>query len=62
MYKNLRKIRKEQSLTINDLAKVISRSPANYFKKENGDVSITIQEAILIAHFLKRDIEFLFQE
>ena len=62
MYKNLEIIRKEKKLTINDMAKVISRSPANYFKKEKGKVSITVKEAILIAKFLNKDIEFLFQE
>lgn len=62
MYKNLEITRKKRNLTINDMAKVISRSPANYFKKEKGIVTITVKEAILIAKFLNKDIEFLFEE
>ena len=62
MYKNLKMKRKEKNLTINDMAKVIGRSPANYFKKEKGKVSITVKEAIMIANFLKEDIGFLFEE
>ncbi|MBQ9314584.1 MAG: helix-turn-helix transcriptional regulator [Clostridia bacterium] len=62
MYKNLETIRKEKNLTINDMAKVINRSPANYFKKERGEVSITVKEAVLLAKFLNEDVEFLFQE
>ena len=60
MYKNLENVRKKKNLTINDMAKVISRSPANYYKKEKGIVAITVKEAILLSKFLDEDIEFLF--
>ena len=62
MYKNLENVRKKNLLTINDMAKVISKSPANYYKKETGVVVFTIKEAILIAKYLKQDIMFLFDE
>jgi len=62
MYRNLEMTRKNRKISINEMGKVISKSPANYFKKEKGEVSITIKEAILIANFLKEDITFLFQE
>lgn len=62
MYKNLEKTRKEKCLSIDNMAQVIHRSPANYYKKEKGIVSITIKEALLIAHFLNEKVEFLFEE
>ena len=60
MYKNLEILRKTKKLTIDDMAKVISKSPANYYKKEKGDVSITVKEAILIAHFSLKDTYDMF--
>ncbi len=62
MYKNLINTRKSKNLSINDMGRIISKSPANYFKKENGSVVFTVKEAILISQFLKKDIEFLFKE
>ena len=62
MYRNLEKIRKQKGLTIDNMAKIIHRSPANYFKKEKGMVSITVKEAISIANFLNQKIEWLFKE
>lgn len=62
MYINLENIRKEKSLTIETMAKVISKSPANYYKKEKGKVTISVKEAILISKYLNEDIEFLFEE
>ena len=41
MYKNLEKARKEMDLTINDMGKIICKTPATYYKKETGDVSTT---------------------
>lgn len=62
MYRNLEMIRKQRGLTIDNMAKIIHRSPANYFKKEKGMVAITVKEAKLIADFLNEDIAFLFKE
>ena len=62
MYKNLEEVRKKHCLTINDMAKVISKSPVNYYKKEKGSVAITIKEALLISKFLNEKIEYLFSE
>lgn len=62
MYKNLENERKTKNLTINDMAKIISKTPATYYKKEIGNVAITVKEAILIAKFLDKEIEFLFTE
>ena len=62
MYKNLENERKNKNLTINDMAKIISKTPATYYKKESGNVTVNVKEAILIAHFLRKEIEYLFTE
>lgn len=62
MYKNLEVIRKRKKLTINDMSKIISKSPATYYKKEIGKVTISVKEAILIARKLNKEIEYLFEE
>lgn len=62
MYKNLVSARKNKNLTINDMSKIILKSPATYYKKEMGNVAISVKEAILIARRLNENIEFLFEE
>ena len=62
MYKNLEKIRKEMDLTINDMGKIICKTPATYYKKEMGDVSTTVKEALAISVRLGYSVEFLFLE
>lgn len=62
MYKNLETIRKMKGLTINDMAKIINKSPATYYKKENDMVSITVKEALKIADKLNSTVEMLFTE
>ena len=62
MYKNLVRIRKKKKYTIYDLAKVINKSPANYYKKEKGEVVFSLKEALKIANFLNEDVELLFKE
>lgn len=62
MYRNLEAIRKMKGFTINDMANVISKSPATYYKKENDMVSITVKEALLIANKLNSTVEALFTE
>lgn len=60
MYHHLVQVRKGKQLTIHDMAKVIGKSPANYYKKEMGRVTVSVEEALLIAHFLQREISYLF--
>ena len=62
MYKNLEIIRKIEGLTINDMSELISKTPATYYKKETGKVSITVKEAIIISRRLNKTVEFLFAE
>lgn len=62
MYEKLKKLREEKGYSIDDLAKVIHKSPCNYFKKENGDVKFSVNEAIDIASFLKTKVEKIFRK
>lgn len=62
MYKNLEMTRKMKGLTINDMADIILKTPATYYKKEMGVVSITVKEALKIANRLNNTVEYLFTE
>ena len=62
MYEKLKQVREEKGYTIDDMAEVIKKSPCNYFKKENGDVKFSVNEAIQISKFLKRKVESIFFE
>lgn len=62
MYKNLFIERKKQKLTVTEMGKVISKTPATYYKKEVGFVNTTVQEAISISKKLNKSIEYLFEE
>lgn len=60
MYEILKQKREEKGYTIEDLAKVIEKSPPTYFKKENGDVKFTVSEALKLADFLDEKVEVIF--
>ena len=60
MYKVLKDTRNKMGYSINDMANVIDKSPCNYYKKEMGKVVFSVTEAIKIAEFLKKRVEFLF--
>lgn len=60
MYEKLKQLREKQGYTIDDMANVINKSSCNYFKKENGDVKFSVDEAIKISKFLKRKVETIF--
>lgn len=60
MYEKLKEKREEKGYSIEDMARVIKKSPCNYFKKENGDVKFSVNEALLIADFLKTKVEKIF--
>lgn len=62
MYEKLKQKREEKGYTIEDMAEVINKSPCNYFKKENGDVKFSVNEAIKISKFLKCKVESIFFE
>ncbi len=60
MYEKLKQIREKKGYSIDDMAKIINKSPCNYFKKENGDVKFSVNEAIAISNFLKCKVEKIF--
>lgn len=60
MYEKLKEIREKKGYSINDMAKVIGKSPCNYFKKENGNVVFSVSEAMAISKFLKVKVEKIF--
>ena len=62
MYERLKAVREQKKYTIQDMAKIIDKSPCNYFKKENGEVKFTVSEAIKIAKVLKKRVEDIFFE
>ena len=60
MYERLKEIREKKGYTIEDMAQVINKSPCNYFKKENGNVKFSVNEALIISKFLKCTVEKIF--
>lgn len=60
MYVKLKELREKKGYTMEDLAKVIGKSVPNYYKKENGDVKFSVNEALQIADFLKTKVEKIF--
>lgn len=60
MYRKLKEFREKKQCTMNDLAKVIGKSKANYCKKENGDVKFSVNEALKLANYLNCKVEDIF--
>lgn len=60
MYDNLKKLREKKGYSIEDMAQIIGKSPCNYFKKENGDVKFSVNEALEISKALKTKVEKIF--
>ena len=60
MYEKLKEIRTQKGYSIEEMADVIEKSPCTYFKKENGDVKFSVNEALEISSFLKTKVEKIF--
>ena len=60
MYEKLKELREKKGYSIEEMARVINKSPCNYFKKESGDVKFSVNEALCIAEFLKTKVEKIF--
>lgn len=60
MYEKLKELREKKGYSIEDMAKVINKSPCNYFKKEIGTVRFSVNEALDISIFLKTKVEKIF--
>ena len=60
MYEKLKELREKRGYSIEDMAKIIEKSPCNYFKKEMGNVKFSVNEALKISEFLKTKVEKIF--
>lgn len=60
MYEKLKELREAKGYIIEDMAKVLDCSTANYCKKENGQVKFSVSEALKIADFLDCKVEDIF--
>lgn len=61
MYENLRKIRQELNISVEELCDLLGlETKAAYYKKETGLIKFSLQEAKLISDRLKLPIEHIF--
>ena len=60
MYEKLKQLREAKGYIIEDMARVVDCSVANYCKKENGQVRFSVNEALKIADFLECKVEDIF--
>lgn len=61
MFKKLRKIRNERNISALEMANLLGlKTAAAYYKKENGTINFTLEEAKKIADYLKIPIEEIF--
>lgn len=58
---NLKEFRRTDGVKASTLARLIGlRTTASYYKKENGDVKFTVDEALLISSHFGRKVEEIF--
>lgn len=61
MFEKLRRIRNERNISALEMANVLGlKTAAAYYKKENGTINFTLEEAKKIADYLKMPIEEIF--
>jgi putative transcriptional regulator len=58
----IKELRELNDMRQRDMAKLLSISPCNYSKKENGNIRFTLEEAKTIADYFNKDIEEIFFE
>ena len=62
MYQTLRGTRKLQDVSVIDITRKLGlKTTGTYYKKEQGNVPITIEEAKIISKILHTSMEKLFQ-
>lgn len=62
MYQTLRDTRKLQDVSVIDITRKLGlKTTGTYYKKEQGNVPITIEEAKIISKILHTSMEKLFQ-
>ena len=61
MFNKLRDIRKERKVSAVELANVLGlETKTAYYKKENGTVKFSLEEARMLSIYFKKSIECLF--
>jgi transcriptional regulator with XRE-family HTH domain len=50
-FMKLKEIRKQRSIPAQDLATAINKSIASYYKKENGQIKLSIEEMSILSKF-----------
>ena len=61
MFEKLRRIRNERNISALEMANLLGlKTAAAYYKKENGTINYTLEEAKKIAAYLKMPIEEIF--
>jgi len=61
MFEKLRRIRNERNISALEMAKLLGlKTAAAYYKKENGTINFTLEEAKKVADYLKIPIEEIF--
>ena len=61
MFTKLKNIRKENRISVKSMANMLKlKSPSSYWKKENGDVSFSLNEAKKISIFFRKTIDEIF--
>lgn len=61
MFEKLREIRNRKNISALEMARILGlKTPAAYYKKENGTIKFSLEEADKIAKFLGLPIEVIF--
>lgn len=61
MYYNLRKLRHEKNISLEELKKSLKlKTDAAYYKKEKGLIKFSLEEAKIISNILNLPIEIIF--
>ena len=60
MYDKLFKLRKKKKYTLEEMARYLEISKSSYYKKEMGEIKISLVEAKKLADFFETSIEELF--
>lgn len=56
----VRELREEAGIKQEEFAEMLEMSPANYSKKERGEIKYSLEEAKKVADFFEKSIEEIF--
>lgn len=62
MAMSLKDMRKEKGRTLQEMAGILGLKTASaYFKKESGNVPLSLEEAVILAEFFDKSVEEIIQ-